>query len=52
MTRKAIHICGEVHANTYGASEQVDVLKGTGFSPYIKPAKSAWALAPEGMSNA
>jgi hypothetical protein len=24
-------------------------LKGTGFSPYIKAAKTAWALAPEGL---
>jgi hypothetical protein len=24
-------------------------LKGTSFSPYIKPAKSMWALAPEGI---
>jgi hypothetical protein len=35
-----------------GASEQVDVLKGTGFSPYIKPPKSTRALAPEGMLDA
>jgi heptosyltransferase-1 len=27
-------------------------LKGTGLSPYIDPAKSAGALAPEGISNA
>jgi heptosyltransferase-1 len=27
-------------------------LKGTGFSPYIDPAKSAGALAPEGILNA
>jgi len=26
-------------------------LKGTGFSPYINPAKSTWALAPEGMQT-
>ncbi|MGO9337085.1 MAG: DUF58 domain-containing protein [Terracidiphilus sp.] len=24
-------------------------LKGTGFSPYVNPAQSTWALAPEGM---
>jgi hypothetical protein len=32
-----------------GTSEQVDALKGTGFSPYMKPAKSDGALAFEGM---
>jgi hypothetical protein len=32
-----------------GSPENIDVLKGTGFSPYIKPAKSPRALAPEEM---
>ena len=27
------------------------VLKGTGFSPYIKPAKTGWALAPVGTRS-
>jgi hypothetical protein len=26
-----------------------DSLKGTGFTPYMKAVKSAWALAPEGF---
>jgi hypothetical protein len=32
-----------------GTSDQEDVLKGHGFSRAAKVAKSAWALAPEGM---
>jgi hypothetical protein len=31
------------------SSEQANILKGTGFSPYIKPAKSTRALDPGGM---
>jgi hypothetical protein len=38
--------------NLYGPSEQVDVLKGTGFSPYVKPVKIDGALAPEGAFRA
>jgi hypothetical protein len=29
------------------AAGKLDALKGTGFSPYINPAKSTWASAPE-----
>jgi hypothetical protein len=38
----------DTHGHWQG-SEQDDALKGTSFSPYIKPAKSTRALAPEGM---
>ncbi len=33
---------------TVQAAEKLDSVKGTGFSPYISPAKSMRALAPEG----
>ena len=35
----------------YRISEEVDVLKGHDFSRAVSDAKSAWALAPEGMLN-
>jgi len=32
-------------------AELLSPVKGTGFSPYIQPAKEAWALAPEGTAS-
>ncbi|MGD0546300.1 MAG: glycosyltransferase [Terracidiphilus sp.] len=37
----------ETSSSAYQAPEKLDSLKGTGFSPYIHPANTAGALAPE-----
>ena len=34
--------------NPLFCEEILRMLEGTGFSPYIKPSKINWALAPEG----
>ncbi len=43
---------GQTAAELAPAKGRPSSMKGTGFSPYIKPAKSAGALAPEGRSPA
>jgi signal transduction histidine kinase len=40
----------QVTMDLSGSAQQIDVVKGTGFSPYMNPEMSTGALAPEGTS--
>src|ERR1035437_8803971 len=46
-TARARFTCNRRIATKH-AAEKLRPVKGTGFSPYIDPAKPMWALAPEG----